>query len=248
MLENVRGCEPNGVINHLRNVLAKLDIPEGGLRSFTGLPVMTHGFFPGGNGLYEGFNATQFPVGGTIILGSNFGCLDKFVDSQGQLQILDERGNNTWRPLLKRLHGAGIKGEECFFTNAWPFLHEGNGNLGPVATWLGNQALMDLCKGFFGYTYAVMRPRLIIALGTGPAAFLSHVCPRELGTWRKYGMRHLDDLPMASIHFQNRAAICVAITHPSMPNARLRRPPYQYEAGEIGLLIEARLESERINK
>jgi len=57
VLENVRGCEPNGVINHLRNVLAKLDIPEGGLRSFTGLPVMTHGFFPGGNGLYEGINA-----------------------------------------------------------------------------------------------------------------------------------------------------------------------------------------------
>jgi uracil-DNA glycosylase len=108
--------------------------------------------------------------------------------------------------------------------------------------------LLASCIEFFGYTYAMMRPRLIIALGTGPAAFLSHVCPRELNTWRKYGMRHLDDLPMASIHFQNQAAICVAITHPSMPIAWLRRPPYQYDTGEIRLLVEARLESERISE
>ncbi len=247
-MENVRGCEPNGMISNLRDILAKLDIPDGDLRSFMDLPVMTHAFFPGGNGLYEGSQAKSFPIRGTLILGSNFGCFNKFVNPQGQLLILDERGNNTWRPLLKRLHGAGIKAEECFFTNAWPFLHEGDGNLGPVAKWLRNQALMVLCIEFFGYTYAMMRPRLIIALGTGPAAFLSHVCPGELSTWRKYGMRHLDDLPMAGIHFQNQAAICVAITHPSMPNARLRRPPYRYEAGEVRLLIEARLESERISK
>jgi hypothetical protein len=107
---------------------------------------------------------------------------------------------------------------------------------------------MALCIEFFGYTYAMMRPRLVIALGKGPAAFLSHVWPKELSRWRKYGMRHLDDLPMARIDFQNETAICVAITHPSMPNARLRRPPYQYDAGEIRLLTEARLESERISK
>lgn len=247
-MENVRRCEPNGVINDLRNVLAKLDIPNGNLRSFTGLPIMTHAFFPGGNGLYEGINATQFPVGGTMILGSNFGCLDKFVDPQGQLRILDERGNNTWRPLLKRLHGAGINTEECFFTNAWPFLHAGKSNLGPIGDWLRNQALMASCVEFFGYTYKTMQPRLVIALGKGPAAFLSHVWPKELIQWREYTFRKLDDLPIATVHFQGQSTIYVAITHPSMHNAKHRRPPYQYEAGEIGLLIEARLESGRISK
>jgi hypothetical protein len=131
VLENVRGCEPNGMISHLRTILAKLDIPDGDIRSFTGLPVMTHAFFPGGNGLYEGSQANSFPIQGTLILGSNFGCFNKFVDPRGQLLILDERRNNTWRPLLKRLHGAGIKAEECFFTNAWPFLHEGRAILAP---------------------------------------------------------------------------------------------------------------------
>jgi hypothetical protein len=129
VLEKVRGCEPNGVISHLRNILAKLDIPDGDLRSFTGLPVMTHAFFPGGNGLYEGIQASSFPIRGILVLGSNFGCFNKFVDPQGQLVIRDERGNSTWRPLLKRLYGAGVKADECFFTNAWPFLHAGNSNL-----------------------------------------------------------------------------------------------------------------------
>ncbi len=210
---------------------------------------MTHAFFPGGNGLYEGSQAKILPIRGTLILGSNFGCFNKFVDPQGQLLILDERGNNTWRPLLKRLHSAGIKAERnASLLMRGHFSTRGTAILVPSRSGCANQALMALCIEFFGYTYAMMQPRTIIALGTGPAAFLSHVCPRELNTWRKFGVRHLDDLPMAGIHLQNQAAICVAITHPSMPNARLRRPPYQYETGEIRLLIEARSESERISK
>lgn len=210
---------------------------------------MTHAFFPGGNGLYEGINATQFPVGGTMILGSNFGCLNKFVDQQGELQRPDERRNSTWRALLKYLHGAGIKANECFFTNAWPFLHAGKSNLGPpIDNWLRNHALMASCVEFFGYTYTTMHPRLVIALGKGPAAFLSHVWPKELIQWRENTFRKLDDLPMATVYFQGQSAVCVAITHPSMHNAKHRRPPYQYDAGEIRLLIEARLESKRISK
>jgi hypothetical protein len=205
---------------------------------------MTHAFFPGGNGLYEGIQATRFPIGGTLILGSNFGCFSKFVDPQGQLVYLDERRNATWRPLLHRLQASGIKADECFFTNAWPFLHEGEGNLGPVGDWLRSQALMTSCVGFFEYTYIMMRPRLIMALGKGPAAFLSYVWPKELSPWRGYTLQKLDELPMASVCFQSQVAICTVITHPSMPNAWRRQPPYRYSTGEIQLLTEARLESE----
>jgi len=79
---------------------------------------MTHAFFPGGNGLYEGVHTTRFPIGGTLILGSNFGCLNKFIDAQGRLLVLDERGNPTSTQLLQILRASEIKADECFFTKA----------------------------------------------------------------------------------------------------------------------------------
>jgi hypothetical protein len=241
-------CEPNEVINRLRANLFSIDIADRKLRSFTGLPVMTHAFFPGGNGLYEGVHASRFPVGGTLILGSNFGCFNGFIDAQGQLLVLDERCNRTWKPLLHSLRASGIKADECFFTNAWPFLHDGEGNLGPVGDWLQNRALMASCVRFFEYTFTLMQPRLIVGLGTGPAAFLSHVWPEDISSWRGCTLQDLDDLPMATVRFQMHAAVCVAITHPSMPNAWRRRPPYRNRIGEVQLLTEARLKSDGISK
>ena len=108
-----------------------------------------------------------------ILSALNFGCLSGFIDAQGRLLVADERGNATWKPLLFSLHAAGIKADECFFTNAWPFLHEGESNLGPIGDWLEDEELMTACVGFFEYTFKIMRPRLIIGLGIGPAALLS---------------------------------------------------------------------------
>ena len=129
-------------MTQLREELARLDAADPRLISFTGLPVMTHAFFPGGNGLYEGVDALQMPFGGTLVLGSNFGCRSGFIDDEGQLVALDERDNRTWAPLLANLRAAGIQAEECFFTNAWPFLHEGDSNLGRmIGEWLRNPRL-----------------------------------------------------------------------------------------------------------
>lgn len=225
-----------------------LDIGNRKLRSFTGLPVMTHAFFPGGNGLYKGIHATRFPIGGTLVLGSNFGCVSRFIDLQGRLLVTDERGNATWKPLLHSLHTAGIEADKCFFTNAWPFLHESESNLGPISDWLQDQTLMTACVSFFEYTLKIMQPHLIVGLGIGPAAFLSYVWPKDLVSWRKYTLQGIDDLPMATVHIQGQTAVCVAITHPSMPNAWRRRLPYQHRAGEVQLLTEGRLKSESISK
>ncbi|HEY6249165.1 MAG TPA: uracil-DNA glycosylase family protein [Candidatus Angelobacter sp.] len=202
--------------------------------------MMTHAFFPGGNGLYDGIHATRMPTSGTVILGSNFGCVSKFINAQGKLLIEDERSNPTWKPLLENLTLAAIDVTECFFTNAWPLLHLGESNRGPVRQWLNDPALMASCLPFFEYTLTTMQPSLIVALGTGPAAFLSHIWPKDLSPWRAYSLRGLDDLPMATVRFEQRTMICVAVTHPSMRNARQRRPPYQHRKGEIRLLTEAR--------
>jgi hypothetical protein len=84
--------KPNEVIKRLRESLPGLGSADRKLRSFTGLDVMTHGFFPGGNGLYEGIHATRFPVRGTLILGSNFGRSNSFIDALGKLLVVDESG------------------------------------------------------------------------------------------------------------------------------------------------------------
>jgi hypothetical protein len=93
-----------------------------------------------------------------------------------------------------------------------------------------------------------MQPRLIVGLGTGPAAFLSHVWPEDISSWRGCTLQDLDDLPMATVRFQMHTVVCVAITHPSMPNAWRRRPPYRHRIGEVQLLTEARLKSDGIGK
>jgi uracil DNA glycosylase superfamily protein len=242
---------PNELISRLRDDLKNLDIDiaDRNLEPFTRLPRMTHGFFPKGNGLYDGVRATRFPIGGTLVLGSNFGRIDSFLNPQGGLTIQDERSTSpTWRGLRRILDASGIRVEECFFTNAWPFLHPEKSNLGPVPVWLRDQKLMVPCVDFFKNTIAMMKPRLIVGLGTGPAAFLGHVWPKELAHWRARKLRNLDDLPMATIPLQKKTAVCVGITHPSMPNARHRRLPFRDFNGEVQLLIEARVKSEGINK
>jgi hypothetical protein len=106
---------------------------------------------------------------------------------------------------------------------------------------------MASCTEFFKYTCAAMQPELIVTLGRGPAAFLSHIWPKELVPWRKCKLKSLDDLPKARVSFQEQSIICVGITHPCISNAWRRKPPYQYSAGEIQLLTEAREESERFS-
>ena len=227
------------VIDRLRGALSQLELSDRRRASFTGLPVMTHGFFPGGNGLWQGVDAIQLPVRGVLVLGSNFGSLRKFVN-EGKLVVPDERDNRTWRPLRKIVEDSGIDVEECFFTNAWPFLHHGDSNLArDIANWLGDPGLMDSCRRFFKVILAEIMPRMIIALGTGPAAFLGSIWPEQIGQWRGYKISALDDLPMAAVSLANKDAICVAVTHPSMPNARHRRLPYQDRIGEVKLLHEA---------
>jgi uracil-DNA glycosylase len=98
---------------------------------------------------------------------------------------------------------------------------------------------MIFCLQFSRLTFEKIKPKLIIALGTVPAAFLSHIWPEALYRRGEYSMNSLDDLPKARVTF-----VCVAIAHPSMPNAFQRRPPYQGIEGEILLLKEARREAE----
>ena len=260
-------------INRLRNKLDSTDFK--GERVCTikslvikGNAVMDYAFFPGGNGLYRGIRAAKFPIGGTLILGSNFGSKEGFVDDFGNLLIMDERCGSTWVGMLERLRRSGIEPDECFFTNAWPFLHIASADKSPISkespqpnkkssnldapikTWLADTVLMPKCEEFFKDTFREIRPRLIVALGLGPAAFLARIWQPELGPWGGFSWKDIDSLEsgMAWVETETHKSVCVAVTHPSMANSKHRYAPYNTCGGEIDLMTSAAKEAGILSK
>jgi hypothetical protein len=215
---------------------------------FKQLPVMERAFFPGGNGLLRGSSA-HLAADGTIVLGSNFGCVADYLNENGTLKRNEETlSNATWKGLCRVLvPRTSIQLERCFFTNAWPFLHQGKSNetKGLTFAWLADKALMNKCVDFFERTLSVVRPSLVIALGTGSSAFLSHVWPDRLRVWRANSIAAMDQLPIEEVEFENCRVVCTAITHPSHSNSWQRKPPFQGTCGEINLLQKAAFEARK---
>jgi len=247
-------------INKLRTELAKFD--ENDLcrlqaRSFAGIPPMNYAFFPGGNGLYLGKEAREFPRTRTLILGSDFACLTRHVDDKNQLLIIscDERGGPTWKPMLDALRQTPILPEESFFTNAWPVMHlaldgeRGSNDNPPIDFWRCNDSFMQRCIDYFRISLQVVKPKLIVALGKGPAVFLGEVWPVELKHWKfpseyrlaEINWRLLDRKWIAETESEGRRIHCVAVNHPSKGrlNAKHRASPYKGLEGEVRLLNEA---------
>jgi len=203
---------------------------------------MQRAFFPGGNGLFHGSNGC-LPVNGTVVLGSNLGSLADYLNADGTLKRQDETQTSpTWRGLYRMLRPrTGIQLEQCFFTNAWPFLHQGNSNetKGLISAWLVDRTLMNKCLNFFERSVSVIRPKLVVALGTGAPAFLSHLWPDKLRAWRANSIAAIDRLPIEVIDFEGRHVVCTAITHPSHSNSWQRRPPFNGVQGEIDIVHQA---------
>jgi hypothetical protein len=233
---------PPAEIDSLREKLDKLALSGAKVLPFKGRPVMDRAFFPGGNGLFDGSKGT-LPIGGTLILGSNFGCIADFIDETGGLIRRDETGSSaTWRGLREILKQTPVRLEDCFFSNAFPYLHYGTSNLTKdlIPIWLRDELLMKDCVGFFHETLSTVRPKLIVALGTGTPAFLSRIWPKELGAWAGRSIASMDQIPSSSVPFAGGTCICTAITHPSdRRNAGLRRQPYSGREGEVKLITEA---------
>jgi hypothetical protein len=230
-------------VDHLRSKMDALDLTGTAVIPFKGCPVMEKAFFPGGNGLFSGSRAS-ISREGTIILGSNFGCLADFMhEESGSLVRFDEtQTSNTWKGLYRMLvPQTKISLDRCFFTNAWPFLHQGNSNQtnGLISAWLADDSLMKKCLGLFEETVSIFQPKLVVALGPGVSAFLSHVWPKELAGWRGNSIASMDDEPLLELNCSHRRLVCTAITHPSHSNSWRRQEPYQGTHGEIRLLMEA---------
>lgn len=218
-------------VNQLRERLSQLRTGESSLVSMAGKRIMSRAFFPGGNGLFLGEDAAIFPTGGPMILGSNFGAESNFCTSTGELKCDDETSNaGTWQGLRRRFTQKEL--EECFFTNAWPFLHVGVSN-NPTSEekqkWLKEPTLGD-CLEFLHFTINVVRPSVIITLGTAPAVFMSFAFPIALSAWRGGTWSSIDTLPYTTVSVGASTIICIAMTHPSMSNVHSRRQDLRDEA------------------
>jgi hypothetical protein len=251
---------PPREIDVLRKKLEEIDFDNASIRSFKGLPTMDYGFFPGGNGLFDGIGGDISRIS-TLVLGSNFGCDNSFVDQDGQLRTRDERTSsptwsskgglkNTFRgvAMITRARTAIIDLRECFYTNAWPFLHKGGSNDDPpIEGWLQDDGLMSKCLSFFvNETLPVIKPKVIVALGKGPAVFLSRIWPEKLKQWslnektkwKDLTFAKLDRLFFEQVKYAEMNPYCVVLTHRSRAhiNARFRKQPYSDLDGEKRLL------------
>ena len=229
---------PPAGIDELRKKLDALDLKGKNVVPFKGLPVMEKAFFPGGNGLYLGSSA-NITIGKTLILGSNFGCVKDFDPRKKDETVCSK----TW---VGRKPGFGLKGmlprtpirlEECFFTNAWPFLHEGGSNDASklIKPWLSDKNLMKECTEFFTTTISTVKPKLIVVLGTGASAFISKVWPHRFEEWGGCTIASMDRKPMDFVDFEGESIVCTAITHPSAHDLNAKNSI----DGEISLLIKA---------
>jgi hypothetical protein len=139
-------------------------------------------FFPGGSGLFlEGRDRqdVQFPFGGVMVLGHNFDSESGFNKSFARKGEILATG--TWGPLLKVLKEASIPFEQCFFTNAFMGLCEGDDSSDFAGR--SNERFRNACLAFLKTQIEIQRPRLILTLGLHSPPLLACISS-DLTSWK----------------------------------------------------------------
>jgi uracil-DNA glycosylase len=179
-------------------------------------------FFPGGDGLWKPLPGDDlaFPIGGALILGSDFGDV-VWYDTQFEHDVAyrQEIGGATWRGLLKLVDLAGILRTELFCTNGWPCLREGNDSVKGGIPGARDRDFTARCVDFFRFTLKQMRPAIIVPLGLAPTAFVAMLEPSALAYW--FGARSWREVDRMPIGHLGEISV-VPVVHPSMPNRRHR--------------------------
>jgi hypothetical protein len=243
LLENGRmsGTSSLDLLHEAMNDLVPPELYPWGVIPIPKPKIAGTAFFPGGSGLYlEGHSRgeVELPVGGVMVLGHNF-------DSEAGFSASVTRGKEklttgTWGRLLKLLGGAEVPVAQCFFTNAFMGLCEGDDSFDYRGRAHG--AFRMACSAFLRAQIEFQRPRLILTLGRHVPPILAELSP-ELSVWLRPDLR-LDDfdatplIPNAGFHLSTgwtHRAVVVPLAHPSMPNGS-RRKPKGYSPGWKGEL------------
>jgi hypothetical protein len=218
--------------------------PEG----VVGMPGRIRGtaFFPGGFGVWD-IDGGASPIGrpSIMILGHDFHSetgYRKSFDRGGEVTIKDGRlvMGPTWHGLVQLLKSAHVDPAQCFFTNAYMGLREGDGTTGrfPGST---DPAFVDRCRTFLALQIQTMRPSAILTLGAWVPSFIAPLSP-ELKSWSK--ARALVDVDkigpiIPNAHFPDATnLVCAvgALTHPSLRGPNVGRRCYDGVRGHTAEL------------
>lgn len=154
-------------IQKLRTILDEVfDLPFDNIHTNFNDQIINKGiaFFPCGNGLLKEGNS-EIPENGILILGKDFGGIDYF-------QLIKETGEAS-KITLRNLRPTIEDFEDgIFLSNAFMGLRiEGSGNIDEMPELL-NVEYLTRCKKFLQSTIDLIKPQLIITLGTIPNKFL----------------------------------------------------------------------------
>ena len=153
-------------------------------------PVDGTAFFAAGPGLYcdqppsiAGF--PPFPVGKTVFVGNNLDADGPYRERLASGVAHGDRCHpmRTWRGLYQLLDAAELDPHDCFFTNAYVGLVEGDKPTGrfPGASDPGFSAW---CEDFLRLQIVTMKPAVLATIGADAATFrLARLTP-DLAEWK----------------------------------------------------------------
>jgi hypothetical protein len=224
-------------VDEFRQVLDQLDgYPDGVVQ----VPERIDGtaFFSAGPGLYceqppSLVGLPPFPLGKTMIVGNN---LDAEGPYRERLASGVPHGDlvhpmRTWSGLYRLLDGAGVDPHDCFFTNAYVGLIEGDTPTGrfPGAS---DRDFSAWCERFLRLQVATMKPAVVATIGADARRFLSRFTP-DLHAWK--------DRSSIAVHkaeIDGHTVAAVALAHPSMYPASAHNRVFN---GEHGVAADAAL-------
>lgn len=206
-------------------------------------------FFPGGTGLWVDGRTKEFPpfpTGGVMVLGHDFHNVDGYRWSKEHEQ--ENLKSPTWRHLLELLEMVDIRREQCFFTNVYMGLREGEKTTG---TFPGAKSpeFVGRCRQFFLHQIELQQPSLVLALGAHVPRFLAPLSP-ELAVWeqhRDFLARDAADVSLLDgVRFggsSRQPCVIVSLVHPSFRprNVGARRwRDHKGEPAEKEMILEAK--------
>ena len=228
-------------------------------RVVTPVPEMLPGtaFFPGGPGLWLGESRSEappnwlpMPIGKVMVLGNDFSNSPAGHQEWLETEPYADLNTPTWRNLRPHFSEAGIRLEDCFFTNAYMGLRPESGPWGGLSPGAKDREFVQRCESFLDTQIEVQKPRLILALGKHAITFIARLS-NKLDAWKPWpGFEKLDDKEQALISdvcFQgapDQTVTVVALVHPSGHNMgnTLKNRRYRGETGkdaEIAMLKDA---------
>lgn len=191
------------------------------------------GFFPGGTGLTDAAvegPLPPWPLSGVMIVAHNFDCEAGYARALNMPPLAHARDISVTRRTLDRLlTEAGIPLEQCFYTNAYVGLKEGDNSVG-VFPGSHNEDFVRRCQDFLLAQVQLQQPQLMLSLGGDVLRFLAR-WESVHGLYRAWAgartTRNLDVRGTAlvpDIHFPHvpHPTTVVALTHPAIWASNVR--------------------------